>query len=179
MGALNSKTAPLVNKRLNDLSFKKLDGVVLGKESPTVVYLNLSGNRIRYLPKNLNTLTQLFLSSNKFSESVPNDLIDSIMTYENIRSLDLSYNNIKELPEMLISKDKLISINLFHNQFEEFDSTSSKDLAILMLGYNHFKKIPAVNSDLKQLFLEFNEIERFSIIHENLNILSFHPQQLL
>lgn len=88
-----------------------------------------------------------------FNKCITLDVIDVISKYHNITQLDISHNNIKEIP---IEIDKLINIKSFdisHNWLEEIPPQLCNlvNLKRLNLSNNDIKSIPSTIGNLRKL----------------------------
>lgn len=114
------------------------------KELRNIVYINLSGNKIKHLPAGL---------------------FDKV---ETIEELDLSNNHLSVLPKQIFNKTALAILHLKHNDFTGSLDFVTKDLQKLDLSYN---KIGLINGQMfrnmegiNNLILKGNGIKR---IHPN------------
>ncbi|OHT17443.1 hypothetical protein TRFO_12409 [Tritrichomonas foetus] len=177
MGAGSSVIVPLIRKTFIDHSFRNIDGISIGQETPNVTLLNLTGNKIRYLPKNLTTLKQLSLNNNSLS-SIPNDVAKAIITYTNLKLLDLAYNSLTALPKEILNHPEISMLILSQNNIENIDFSESKKLRIIYLGNNKLTKIPKIPNNVTQIFLGCNQINEFFIQHQELISLSLSHNAL-
>jgi len=132
---------------------------------------------IEILPENIGQLihlSTLTLTSNKLRQ-IP----DEIKTLENLRHLNLSYNQIKFLNEDLFLKlNQLETLNLSHNLLENLPtfSTENKKLAILNLSHNQLENLPDFPAELENLShidLSSNQFKVFPNTLLKINSLKF------
>ena len=131
---------------------------------PSITELNLSGNEIENNDvsklTNLQTLTNLDLSSNKISDITP------IMDLTNLKILDLEYNQISNI-DMLTNKNKLVwleILDLSGNQISTINNSLELiKLYDLDLGYNQLSNVAIIEklsnlTNLNKLTLSGNQI---------------------
>ncbi|XP_042538277.1 fibromodulin [Dipodomys spectabilis] len=150
--------------------------------------LHLDHNQISRVPNNalegLENLTALYLQHNEIQE-----VGSSMRGLRSLILLDLSYNNLRRVPDGLPSaleqlylehnnvytmpdsyfrgSPKLLYVRLSHNSLTNSglatNTFNSSSLLELDLSYNQLQKIPPVNTNLENLYLQGNRINEFSI----------------
>ena len=112
-------------------------------ELPSIGMLNASNNKIKKFPSLPKSIKQVDLSLNKI-ESLPDDIDD----YTSLFELDLSYNNLKNIPN-LQNLTNLVFLKLSHNQDLEgkIDLSSFHMLETFDVSFTHIKinEMPAEN----------------------------------
>ncbi|MGB3493322.1 MAG: leucine-rich repeat domain-containing protein, partial [Elainellaceae cyanobacterium] len=96
----------------------------------------------------LHNLTELDLSNNQIEE-----LPDSITQLHNLTELDLSNNQIEEIPECIAQLQNLTKLDLRDNQIKEIPECIAQlqNLTKLDLGENQIKEIPECIAQLQNL----------------------------
>ena len=157
--------------RVVDLSGKDLEAlpVDIGRKK-IVKTLILSRNRLRQLPDSLTSLKVLNLSDNGV-KSLSDGLIDSILTYPKLETLDLSKNELVEVPHLVNRMRLLYELNLSGNQLETLDVSESK-VHELDISENKFCAIPKLPSSLRELNFDFNFLKSLDLRHQKLSKLS-------
>nr|5MX0_A Chain A, Fibromodulin [Homo sapiens]5MX0_B Chain B, Fibromodulin [Homo sapiens] len=150
--------------------------------------LHLDHNQISRVPNNalegLENLTALYLQHNEIQE-----VGSSMRGLRSLILLDLSYNHLRKVPDGLPSAleqlymehnnvytvpdsyfrgaPKLLYVRLSHNSLTNnglaSNTFNSSSLLELDLSYNQLQKIPPVNTNLENLYLQGNRINEFSI----------------
>ncbi|XP_031992682.1 fibromodulin [Hylobates moloch] len=150
--------------------------------------LHLDHNQISRVPNNalegLENLTALYLQHNEIQE-----VGSSMKGLRSLILLDLSYNHLRRVPDGLPSAleqlymehnnvytvpdsyfrgaPKLLYVRLSHNSLTNnglaSNTFNSSSLLELDLSYNQLQKIPPVNTNLENLYLQGNRINEFSI----------------
>jgi hypothetical protein len=108
----------------------------------------------------LKNLTTLDLSDNEISE-IP----DAIAELKNLTTLDLSDNEISEIPDAIAKLKNLTELFLYDNQISEIPDIISelKNLKVLHLGRNQINEISDAIAELKNLtglYLRGNKISK-------------------
>ncbi|XP_076171432.1 uncharacterized protein LOC143148712 [Ptiloglossa arizonensis] len=148
---------------------------MLLKTLPALLTLNLSYNHINIVEHTINTITKinfLDLSHNNIS-NLPNKFFYSL---KNLQYLDLSFNRIHYLEE-----DSLTHLNSLKTVYINNNFLTSlhmqmfpKSLIELHIGYNLITEIFYEPSEIEVLSIEYNQISK---IHSNLTTLK-HLQHL-
>ncbi|XP_050841105.1 fibromodulin [Serinus canaria] len=150
--------------------------------------LHLSYNQISKVPSNalegLENLTALYLSHNFIFEMGASlkglkSLILADLSYNNLRKvpdglpasleqLYLEYNYINAIPDEYFQvSPRLLYVRMSHNSLTNQGLSSntfnSSSILELDLSYNRLQKIPRVNTNLENLYLQGNQIDEFSI----------------
>ena len=120
-----------------------------------LVFLDLSGNRLKSLPDsigNLIKLEKLNLSGNRLT-SLP----DSIGNLTNLKRLDLSRNKLRSLPDSIGNLTSLESLNLEINKLRSLPNLEAlTDLAYLNISFNRFWRKPSLPGGIRiYLFPQF------------------------
>ena len=123
--------------------------------------LDLSGNELQLLPAELGELTLLQtinVNCNKLTE------LPSVATLKNLSRLDVSHNQLIELPDGIYELEHLAEIDASNNQIAAIDANVSKltSLKVLSLNVNKIELIPSELSEchkLKELHLQDNLIK--------------------
>ena len=148
-------TNPLVNLSLSSNHLENLPGDLLaGNISASLKILQLKHNRLTEIPPCL----------------LQSDASEGI--FPTLEALDLSYNNIKELPTELFNSthwSSLKELNLGHNSLTElppriFSSMYLQNVRQITLSHNKLRKMPIQSSkldNLEGLLLDNNQISYF------------------
>lgn len=123
--------------------------------------LDVSGNELQLLPAELGELTLLQtinVNCNKLTE------LPSIANLENLSRLDVSHNQLSELPDGIYELEHLAEIHASNNLISTIDANVSKltSLKVLSLNVNKIELIPSELSEchkLKELHLQDNLIK--------------------
>ncbi|CAH3139599.1 unnamed protein product [Porites lobata] len=145
---------------------KKLNSVVLsGLQKLT--FLNLNGNQLQSLPKEINRLVSLqFLSvDHNQLHSVPTEICHLI----NLAELHLADNQISSLPEDVAFLRNLTKLYVYKNLIEELPEGLSKctQLRVLDVSANRLRIFPAelAHLPLKELYCEENNLLQHIPVH--------------
>ena len=116
--------------------------------------------------KGLKSLRTLNLSRNALTaQNISSDTFDS----EELNTLDLSHNELKEVPEGVGKAKSLLVLNLSHNQLEQIPSQllmNVTDLLNLDVSYNNLEAMPPQLrrlTNLQTLVLSNNPLSHFQI----------------
>ena len=169
----------LNNLKLLDMSgnnISEIDGNLI-KGLSSLVELDLSKNKIKYLPNNIQFLS--FLEVLKVSNNQLLELPEELGILTRLKKLFLNENSLQFLPRNIFSKMVgLEEIYLFKNQLEDIcDSSSSifdnmKHLKFLDIHSNHltifniFTEMPMLDS----LLLSYNQIQHINGIDKLNNL---------
>lgn len=149
--AVSSKISKLKYLKTVDLSYNKLQRLPETFEDVLwVEELNLSYNEIKVLNKNIIdrwSLRSLDVSHNHIKK------VSEELSLPNLGFLDLSSNEIKELPKAIGRMRKLEILNISDNQLEALPATFVKmrKLQELNASGNHLKALPGNLNRLKNL----------------------------
>lgn len=124
-------------------NIKELDESI-GELGNTLMYLSLSYNKLRQLPRSLNkfhTLTTLLLSNNQLCE-IPEE-IGSLVS---LRHLEMNDNYLKDVPASIGGCRSLVRLELANNHFDCLPSTIAylPSLEVLILSNNKIEYLPGV-----------------------------------
>ncbi|XP_035789195.1 protein flightless-1-like isoform X2 [Anopheles albimanus] len=132
-------------------------------------HLSMKSNQIEKLfgqLSELSCLRSLNVRRNKIkSHAIPSDLFE----LEELTTLDLSYNRLKEVPEGLEKTKSLLVLNLSNNQIEAIPPSlfiNLTDLLFLDLSNNKLETLPPQTrrlSNLQTLILNNNPLELFQL----------------
>ena len=169
----------LSNLKLLDMSgnnINEIDGNLI-KGLSSLVELDLSKNKIRYIPNNIQFLT--FLEVLKISNNQLLELPEELGVLTRLKKLFLNENSLQFLPRNLFSKMVgLEEIYLYKNQLEDIcDSSSSifdnmKHLKFLDIHSNHltifniFTEMPILDS----LLLSYNQLQHINGLDKCYNL---------
>ena len=118
--------------------------------------LDLSNNQIIRLPSDLRRMKTLNLTRNSLQELNPEtEYIFS--TYESLKSLNLSYNFLTEIPEFFSELQSLEELIVFSNRLSRC-YLKNVPLKSIDFGQNQFTSIPHFNQSLENLSMDFNSI---------------------
>lgn len=111
-----------------------------------------------------------YLASLIFNWTRLQELSSSISKLSNLERLDVSHNQLTQLPHIFQSFPKLIILNASHNSLKQASDTLSelKNLFILDLGHNRFRSL---NSN-------FSPPEMLSMLSLDHNLLSYLPSSI-
>ena len=135
-------------------------------ENNVISILNLSKNRILKIPTNLHAITSCFLSFNQY-KSIPDSIIETLLNYQKLINLDLSYNEIQAIQPLIFKSESLKRLNLFKNCLSSFSDVKNDNIKCLDIGFNNFENIPLSFENLTILNAEHNFI---SVIDTSYNI---------
>lgn len=146
-----------------DISHNSIENVVHGFLKDTSVrYLNLAHNKLTNIQVDmfdLPTLEEIILSHNNLA------YIAADVFSETIQTLDLSYNELKEIqPNILKGYDSLRYFLLSYNKLESFEIVpdGAENLEILDLSYNEINNLDVTNfhnsANIKDLYLNNNKL---------------------
>ena len=169
----------LSNLKLLDMSgnnINEIDGNLI-KGLSSLVELDLSKNKIRYIPNNIQFLT--FLEVLRVSNNQLLELPEELGVLTRLKKLFLNENSLQFLPRNLFSKMAgLEEIYLYKNQLEDIcDSSSSifdnmKHLKFLDIHSNHltifniFTEMPILDS----LLLSYNQLQHINGLDKCYNL---------
>ncbi|KAL9702468.1 hypothetical protein quinque_005986 [Culex quinquefasciatus] len=132
-------------------------------------HLSMKNNQLEKLYGELTDLTCLrslnMRRNNIKSSGIPNELFD----LEELTTLDLSHNKLKEVPEGLEKAKSLLVLNLSNNQIESIPPSlfiNLTDLLFLDLSNNKLETLPPQTrrlSNLQTLILNDNPLELFQL----------------
>jgi Leucine-rich repeat (LRR) protein len=107
-----------------------------------LIYLNLSNNNIKKIETLPTKLVYLNLKNNKIKT------ICNLNTITNLEKIDLSYNNIKYIKNIIL--EKVIYINLSNNNlnYNTLKNLNLTNLKYIDISYNKIK----FNHDIKKIF---------------------------
>ena len=169
----------LNNLKLLDMSgnnINEIDGNLI-KGLSSLVELDLSKNKIRYIPNNIQFLT--FLEVLRISNNQLLEIPEELGVLTRLKKLFLNENSLQFLPRNLFSKIVgLEEIYLYKNQLEDIcDSSSSifdnmKHLKFLDIHSNHltifniFTEMPILDS----LLLSYNQLQHINGLDKCYNL---------
>ncbi|XP_034938811.1 protein flightless-1 [Chelonus insularis] len=132
-------------------------------------HLSLKNNKLERLYgelTELNCLRTLNIRRNNIKTSgIPSELFN----LEELTTLDLSHNNLKEVPEGLEKARSLLNLNLSHNYIEAIPNTlfiHLTDLIFLDLSHNRLETLPPQTrrlANLQTLILNDNPLGHFQL----------------
>lgn len=159
MGQEESSNNQKTNANIPSLDFqnKNLQNIPAQYITPyhdQIFYLDLTGNCINELPKDLPNLRTLILASNKLT-SINENLINTITSYEKLEIIDLSLNYLTQIPNQILKIRTLTRINIFGNRISSIDLSKSKIITI-DCGQNWFENTPQVSPNIQYLCLDMN-----------------------
>ena len=151
----------------------------------------LESNRIHSLPDNLPSLVHLAIKRNLFIEHpdiklpliIPQNLVNSILTYSNLQVLDLSHNLLTDFPPQFSSLKSLKELHLSENRLTQFTIPQFPQLTTLNLSRNNFTSFPSnvldensadpslITTNIAHFSLSFNDIS--SITGDDLKYLRY------
>ncbi|KAK8893279.1 E3 ubiquitin-protein ligase lrsam1 [Tritrichomonas musculus] len=144
--------------------------------SDQIVDLNLTGNRIEALPFNLPNLRSLILTGNKLS-FINNAMVNAICTYPKIEIIDLSQNDLTEIPSNILKIKSLKRVNTFGNRLSNVDCYDSH-IVTLDFGQNWFEEPPKCSPYTQYLSLDMNFLKAINMSIPNLIRGSFRINQI-
>ncbi|XP_068721762.1 leucine-rich repeat-containing protein 69-like [Montipora capricornis] len=151
----------LFNNQLSHLNSLVLSGM------QKLTFLNLNGNKLQSLPREINRLVSLeFLSvDHNHLCSVPIEICHLI----NLTELHLADNQISSLPEDMTFLRSLTKLYVYKNFIEELPEGLSKctQLRVLDVSANRLRVFPAElsNLPLKELYCEENNLLQHIPVH--------------
>lgn len=132
-------------------------------EMPSLEYAIFSCNELESLPKFTNHVSpSLFFSHNNIK------LITLDMMIRPVEQLNLSDNDITEIPVELFKMPRLRILNLDSNKITEIpEAIGESNISSLLISLNPIKKLPKLPKSLDSLFASYCEIEDVSEIFKN------------
>ncbi|XP_067907276.1 lumican [Heterodontus francisci] len=152
----------LVELKLSSNMISKIGNSFRGLENLTTLLLHENNLKdVGGSLSGLKSLAYLDLSVNKLIK-LPDDLPPALEMFY------VDRNNIKSIPKDYFSKTKILQyLRMSHNEITDegipekvFNITS---LVELDLAFNELKSIPFVNENLENLYLQVNQIEKFTL----------------
>ncbi|XP_061590805.1 fibromodulin [Cololabis saira] len=148
----------LGHNKISKISSNSFEGMV------NLTTLQLLANIIEDTPdvfKGLKSMTLLDMRKNKLKQ-IPVNLP------EDLQQLYLEFNDIESVPPgFLTMNPKLQFVRLSHNKLTDKGLPASvfniSTLVELDLSFNKLEKIPAVSTNLQNLYLQANKIKEFSL----------------
>lgn len=147
-------TQQLDNRKLRSIKITGLETLPHQLWSrPALQELSLVDCNLDYIPRQIesfkNSLTYLNLSNNSIL-TVPSTFCCCM---EQLRFLDISDNNIKELPLEMKFLKKLVEFNISNNQIRKLPTTFTDmiNLRVLNVANNKLTKLPAFKNDIIKL----------------------------
>jgi serine/threonine protein phosphatase PrpC/Leucine-rich repeat (LRR) protein len=139
--------------------------------SNSFLYLDLRKGQHQGIPHVFTEFESLSLSSNKL-ETIPANLEQFI----NLKSLDLSSNYIQQIPLDLNIFSKIEKLNLCRNRLNgiNFDCSKFCSLINLDLKSNQLSKVSNLPLNLKELVLDFNQMDQLELKSGSLEKLSMN-----
>ncbi len=128
--------------------------------------LDVSGNKLQLLPVKLDELTLLQILNVNCNELTA---LPSFVHLKNLLRLDVSHNQLTELPDGIYELEHLAEIHASNNQIASIDANVSKltSLKVLSLNVNKIELIPTELSEchkLKDLHLQDNLIKDSKLV---------------
>lgn len=123
--------------------------------------VNLKGNFIPNLPKDMKNLTKLILSRNSYIQ-LPPGINSALLAYSNLEVLDLSYNNLSNIGKILNQMPSLRTVNLFSNKLTTIQFETSK-IENMDLGNNNLTTFPTCPDTITNLSLDNNDLNQVEI----------------
>lgn len=140
----------------------------LKDEEPELVKLDLSKKNIKEFPMNNQLVKSLNASSNKLSK-LSEQMITALLSYQRLKSLDLSNNFLTSFPEELRKLRQLEDLKLFYNRFQNNEDIkpilSLPKLKNLDLSQNKLTSLPnKFPPKIEVLTLDFNMLKKLEKI---------------
>ena len=163
--------------RVVDLTGNGMETVPIDFSKRKIVKnLILARNRIRELPEFLSSLRLLNLSDNGI-KSLSDGLMHSILSYGKLETLDLSRNELSDIPVSLNRLRYLYELKLAGNKLATLDITETK-VHILDISENKFTSIPRMPTSLRELNFDFNFLKALDLRNQKLSKLSLSLAEL-
>lgn len=132
-----------------------------GRQSKSVVDLNLNGNKIASVPAAIGSFTslrKLNLANNRIS-----DVDDGLGNLKHLEELSFYKNKLKTIPEAVYGLQSLQSVDLYYNEIEVLSPriTGLSELEILYLANNKVYALPDNLGELtrlRELYLHHNRL---------------------
>jgi len=172
MGPDNSVPTRIPSLPTNRLSLKNKGIRIIEFENEkdlNLEVLDLYGNQIESLPKDMVFLKKLCLSGNLLQQ-LNEDLIDVLESYKSLEVLDISHNFFIEIPKLLHKIPKLKCLYCFGNRIVDCDLSLFK-VESIDLGQNQIKVFPSFDIQIENIRLDFNLISVIDTCLPNLKSL--------
>lgn len=148
----------LNNQNLTELSLTPYQENIIKR-------LYLSFNRINNLPKDMNELILMDLSSNKLGSSLPDQIVEALSSYQNLNTLNLNRNHLENLSNLQSSSLKVFYMN--QNRFIQIPDqlfTKFPQLHSFYFDFNFLSALSNLASETVQtLSLSLNCIETIDL----------------
>ena len=131
---------------------------IANSELPQLFSMNFSNNELGTLPSLTNHIcSTLFFSHNRIKE------ISLAMMIRPVEQLDLSDNEITNIPVEIFSLPRLRILNLDSNQIEVIpDQISESHISSLLISQNPIKQLPLLPKSLESLFAAYCQLTDIS-----------------
>jgi hypothetical protein len=150
----------------NQKELKNLNNIKILKNLENLATLEIDRN---YSLKNiqslhLKNLKKLYITKNKFLEELPDDICD----LENLDTLDIQNNNIKNLPENF-GDLKITHLNLNENPIKEFPTNfyNLSELFRIEIAATGFNEIPDEFMKLEKLYSIYTKAKKEGLTSYN------------
>jgi len=174
LDSLNLRELPLELKRYSNLKqlslgynpLLNIEKTITHLEGISLDFLNLKGNKIRYLPQNitnLKTLKDLNLSHNHIQDEMSYHYLGKL---PKLYSLWLDHNELKVLPKTIGKVSQIRYFYIDHNQLTSLPKEISEmeKVWVIHAGHNLFNELPEQLIGIPELFLTHMNNNNISLI---------------
>ena len=163
-----TKEVSLTNRNLTAIPF------VIPKKN-SVVVLDISNNKIHQLPETLKKVQNLNFSGNGLRK-MGRKLIQSILVMTQLEVLDLSSNDLDEIPDFLAGFKMLKKLDFGGNKLSKLPPLPN--IEILNLSGNRFARLPKVPLSVLGISLNMNVIEVFDVKLPNTKVITMEMNRI-
>ena len=174
----NNQSYPTFNHReeVLDISNKKYDKIPYKIPNHNCIKsLMCDQTMIQELPHDLKQVKSVSLVNNSYS-SLPQKIQAALLTYPELKYIDLSENEFTSAPEFFLKLTTVKKISMNKNQLTSF--ISPPNLTLISLSQNRLTSIPEFPSGIRIISLDFNLLREFNLKADSLLRLSINLNHL-